>query len=358
MNTTDLKTYFNKHFSNGLPRVTERQHYVPVRYLATWSADKHRIAMRTIHSSPKMVGIRDVAVRSWFYEFAELDFVELKTIIDVINTNNPDSYERRAITKFFATSIVPNIAGRLVVSEDDEEAWSMLDLLSNNDFFDENSLRCFIIKFLAVKKNPNLAAKGFEMLRRNGSEMMLTGIENAAWPYLDKLLIGDTRLLTNRSEVVHVIEYIFLQMFRTVKLGQSLSLVAEGSDMPVDFAKPMIPYLQMVFAVQMSHKIVKQISKYELGVLLNDTEDNFITSDYPFIHLSDQLHCDFLFPISPTRIIYLGLRGEIKGKYRFLSTMDLRTVRMLNEKIATNAVEQIFATSIEELKTVSMFNNK
>ena len=356
MQVSDFKTYFDKHFPNGLPRVTERQHYVPVRYLIAWSADKRRIAMRTNNSEPKMVGIRDVAVRGWFYEFADLDFVELKTIIDVINTNNPDSYERQALSLFFAASIVPHIAGRLATSENDKEAWSMLELLIANGFYDENSQRCFTVKFLALKKNPNLAAKGFEMLRRNGSEMILTGMENAAWPYLDKLLEGDFSFLTNKSDVVHVIEYIFLQMFRTVKLGQLLSLAAKDSGTPSDFAKSMIPYLQMVFALKMSHKVMRQINQYELLILQNDAGNSFITSDYPFVHLSDQLHCDFLFPIAPRKMIYLGACGHLDKKHSFLRTIDLRTVRMLNEKIATNAVEQIFATSTDELKAYSMFS--
>lgn len=356
MQATNFKTYFDKHFPNGLPQVTERQHYVPVRYLATWGTNKCRIAMRTNHSEPKMVGIRDVAVRSWFYEFADLDFVELKTIIDVINANDPDSYERRAFTLFFSASIVPQIAGRLVASQDDEEAWSMLKLLIVNGFYDENSQRCFTTKFLALKINPDVATKGFEMLRRNGNEMVLSAMETAAWTYLDKLIAGDFSFLTKRSETVHIIEYIFLQMFRTVKLGQSLSLVAKDSDTPADFAKSMIPYLQMVFAVQMSHKVMKQISKYELLVLQNDTGNNFITCDYPFVHLSNQLYCDFLFPISPAKMIYLGVRGHLDEKYSFLHTMDLRTVRMLNEKITANAVEQIFATSTEELKALHLTN--
>ena len=351
MQVADLKAYFDKHFPNGLPRVTERQHYVPVRYLTPWGT-KHRIAMQVNRGKPKMVGIRDVAVRSWFYEFAELDFVELKTILDVINANAPDLYERRAFTLFFAASVVPQIAGRIVASENDEEAWSMLKLLIANGFYDENSQRCFIIKFLAIKKSPDVAKKGFEMLRRNGSEMILSGMENSSWPYLDKILVGDYSFLANRSEVVHIIEYVFLQMFRTVKLGQSLSLAAKDSDTPLDFAKSMIPYLQMVFSVQMAHTVMKQINKYELLVIQNDTGNSFITSDYPFVHLSDRLHCDFLFPISPQKLIYLGEKGHLGEKYSFLSIMDSRTVRMINKKIAANAVEQVFAATTDELRAL------
>ena len=355
MQAIDSKSYCDRHFPNGLPNVTERQHYVPVRYLNPWST-KHRIAMRTNHTAPKMVGIRDVAVRRWFYEFAELNFVELKTILDVINANAPDLYERRAFTLFFAASIVPQIAGRLVANTNDQEALEMLGLLTTNGLYDENSERCFMIKDLATKKNPDVAIKGFEMIRRNGSEGILCGMENAAWPYIDKILAGDVKFLQNRSDVVHLIEYIFLQMFRTVKFGQTLSLVAKDSDMPLDFAKSMIPYLQMVLAVQMSHKVMKQLDKYELIILPNNTGINFITSDYPFIHMSDCLHYDFLFPISPKNMIYLGSQGSLKDKYTFLSTFDLGMVRGLNEKIAANSVEQVFATSTDELMGLPIFN--
>ena len=356
MQAIDLKIYCEKHFPNGLPNVTERQHYVPVRYLIPWST-KHRIAMRTNHAAPKMVGIRDVAVRRWFYEFAELNFVELKTILDVISANGPDFYERRAFTLFFAASIVPQIAGRLVANKNDQEALEMLGLLTTNGLYDENSERCFMIKELATKKNPDVAIKGFEKLRRNGSEGIMCGMENAAWPYIDKILAGDVKFLQNRSDVVHLIEYIFLQMFRTVKLGQTLSLEAKRhSDTSSDFAKSMIPYLQMVFAVQMSHKVMKQLDKYELIILPNNTEINFITGDYPFIHMSDCMHCDFLFPISPRNMIYFGLQRSLKDKYSFLSILDLSVVRSLNEKIAANSVEQIFATSTDELMGLPMFN--
>ena len=98
--------------------------------------------------------------------------------------------------------------------------------------------------------------------------------------------------------------------------------------------------------------IMKQINKYELLVIQNDTGNSFITSDYPFVHLSDRLHCDFLFPISPQKLIYLGEKGHLGEKYSFLSIMDSRTVRMINKKIAANAVEQVFAATTDELRAL------
>lgn len=344
-----LEEFREKHFHDGLPKVSERQHYVPVQYLSSWKTGR-RIAVKVKGRAPKLVGLRDVAVRSWFYEFPNLNYVELKTILDCITGYS--SYERRVFTSLFAVSIIPQLAGRLVKGEDDYEAVEMIELLKERGMYDQSSSLCFNIRVLANRANPGMAEKVYELVRRNGSENILTAMENKTWSLWKKLLNGNAEILRSPHEVVSLVEYVFLQMYRTPKINQVFSQEAKGSDVPSNYAEAMIPYFRVIFAVQSSYRVMQRFRDYEIVLLRNASSRHLITSDYPFIHLAAELDSEFIFPISPTFAIYLGKKGNLESKYRFLLNLDCPAVDRLNRSIARGSVEQLFAKALLELEGI------
>lgn len=342
-----FREYWYKQFPNGLPHAVERQHYVPVKYLSAWKTGK-KIAMKSKNTEPKMVGLRDVMVESWFYQFPRLNLVELETIIDVMDIKS--EYERKSFTLFMGMSVVQDIAGRLVLNKMDGEAELMLNVLQDNDLYDELSERSLVIKQMALSRNPELCSKGYEVLRRNGAERVISVIEHHAWPLLDKAVRGNSSFLKNPSEFIGIVEYLFLQMYRTPRLDYVFSQTAKGKNVPEGFAKNMIPYLRMIFAVKASYRVMTSILNYEFFLVRNNSNINFITGDYPFAFLTDcKLDSDFVFPVSPKYAIYLGEKGCLKTKYNYLLHPTETTVYDINKKIAMSAVRQVLAKETCEL---------
>lgn len=344
--------YWYKQFPNGLPPAIERQHYVPVKYLEAWRTGR-KIAMKSKSTEPKMVGLRDVMVESWFYEFPRLNLAELETIIDVMDIKS--EYERKSFALFIGLSVVQDIAGRLAFNKMDGEGELMLNVLRSKGLYDEVCERSFMIKQTALHRNQELYSRGYEILRRNGAEKLMSAIEHNAWPLLDKAVRGEGHFLKEPSEFIGIVEYLFLQMYRTPRLDYVFSQTAKGKDVPVDFAKNMIPYLRIIFAIKATHRVLTSIINYEFLLVRNKSGVNFITGDYPFAHLTDyKLDSDFVFPVSPKYAIYLGEKGCLKREYGYLLNPTAKTVCDINEKIAMSAVRQVLANNVSELADVKV----
>ena len=219
----ELRDYWDKYCENGLPKVVERQHYVPVKYLEAWKTGR-RIAVKVGVAEPRMVGLRDVAVKSWCYAFSPLSLLELETVLDCAEPEN--DYERHAFTLLFAGSIVPQIAKWMANGDGDAEAQLMRCTLESKGFWSDVSEKAYIIRYLANMRDSELCDKGYELLRKGSAERIMTGIENSAWPYMRSVRNGKLGFMREPKGMAHWFEYVFLQMFRTMKFDSVLKNAA------------------------------------------------------------------------------------------------------------------------------------
>ena len=341
-----VREFLKKHTVNGVPKVTERQHYVPVHYLEAWRTGR-KIAAKIGNSPPKMVGLRDAAVKSWCYEFAPLSIFELETIIDCAEPKF--EYEHKMLSMLLAISIIPQLAGRIANNSNDGEAELMLNTIRNHGLLIPEAKKLFNIRYLATASNPELANKGFELFRKEGGERYMTGLENSAWPYLKKARDGHIGFLREAKSGIRLIEYIFLQMFRTPKLDSVFSNAVAGTDLSTNYAAHMIPYLRFIFAVKTTCEVVAHFEDFEFRLVRNKSDCRFITSDYPFVHLDKESFYEFLFPISPIMALYMGRKGHVKKLYPYLLSPNCKTIMAINSEMQKSAVNQTFACTCEEL---------
>ena len=341
-----VREFLKKHTVNGVPKVTERQHYIPVHYLEAWRTGR-KIAVKIGTNEPKMVGLRDAAVKSWCYEFAPLSLVELETIIDCADPRF--EYERKMLSMLIAVSVIPQLSGRIANNSNDGEAELMFSTIQSHGLLNSEAKKLFNIRYLATASNPDLANKGFELLRKEGGERYMTGLENSAWPYLKKARDGHIGFLREAKSGIRLIEYIFLQMFRTPKLDAVFSNAAAGTELLPNYAEHMIPYFRFIFAVKTTCEAVAHFEDFEFRLIRNTSDCRFITSDYPFVHLDKESFYEFLFPISPVMALYMGRKGRMNELYPYLLSPDRRVIMSINSAVQKSAVNQTFACTCEEL---------
>lgn len=342
-----IRDFLKKHTRDGVPTVTQRQHYIPVHYLEAWRTGR-KIAAKIGKNEPRMVGLRDAAVKSWCYEFAPLSLVELETIIDCAKPNF--EYERKMLSMLIAVSVIPQLAGRIANNSKDGEAELMLNTIQSHGLLIPEAKKVFNIRYLATESNPDLANKGFELLRKEGGERYMTGLENSAWPYLKKARGGHIGFLREAKSGIRLIEYIFLQMFRTPKLDAVFNNAASGTEFSPDYAEHMIPYFRFIFAVKITCEAVAHFEDFEFRLVRNTSDCCFITSDYPFVHLDRESFYEFLFPISPKIALYMGRKGSMNKLYPYLVSPDRNAIVSINGELQRAAVNQTFACTCQELQ--------
>jgi hypothetical protein len=248
-----------------------------------------------------------------------------------------------------AISVIPQLAGRVANNSDDGEAELMLNTIQNHGLLIPEAKKLFNIRYLATASNPDLANKGFELFRKEGGERYMTGLENSAWPYLKKARDGHIGFLREVKTGIRLIEYIFLQMFRTPKLDAVFSSAAAVTETPSNYAAHMIPYFRFIFAIKTTCEVVAHFEDFEFRLVRNASDCGFITSDYPFVHLDKESFYEFLFPISPKMVLYMGRKGNINSLYPHLLSPDRSAIMSINSAIQKSAVNQTFACTCEEL---------
>ncbi len=299
-----------------------------------------------------MVGVRDVAAGEWFYGYPKLNLQELELVIKFVDLT--DAYACTVATLLLACSVVPQIAGRLVANPHDCEARLMLEMLVKTGLYGEETSLVFGSRSLASLTNPKVADFGYELFRKEGAERPITGIENAGWPYLDKLLQGDCTFMHDPHQAVHWLEYFFLQLFRTPKFKQAMVQFAEEEGISEKSSCNVSSYVGLILAVETSATAMRNFNSLEFKILHNNTKISFVTGDAPFIEVGDSATNNLIFPLSPQLAFYLGDKTAPSFPHRYDNMTD-DTVLELNERLVAQCVNQVYAEKISDLATFDKF---
>ena len=328
--------YRRCHFPDGVPHGVARQHYVPCKYLESWASGR-KVAMRVRGSRAKMVGTMDVGVSQWFYEFDDLRLEELESLLKLIDMQN--EYECQIMSRLLSCSVIIQIARNWDDERKSGEARLMLHAIKQHNLYNGESDMCLSITRMALRADPMVAQKGYELLRKQGLELVISGIENASWPYLNMLCNGDARCLENPKLAIHVVEYIFLQMYRTPKLDAFVSEAETETDTALVVAKSMIPYLRVLLAVKAVYRTMVHLGDISLRLWRVEKEDRLVTGDYPFAHLPVGAD-SFVFPISPRSALLFGCKNLARHEI---------TASDVNCLVAKDSVNQIYAKSCDDI---------
>ncbi len=191
-----------------------------------------------------------------------------------------------------------------------------------------------------------------------------TIIENLARPIIDDLKLGNDQCLVQGKQMTNFCNFLAQQLFRTKKVKEKclegLNLLPENS-LGEDAFKVLFErnwwFLSYKLALNMGASLSATARTDYHTLIKNTTGIDFITSDCPVINIHDSMqskvpgkppeHLDLYFPISPK----IGYIISFTNTYNSLSSsVEEKTIKMLNRKIYLNSHQSIYGTSRESIR--------
>lgn len=268
-----------------MPELKKKHHYVWKHYLKAWSFNGQVNCIRNGKEFP--VSLEGIANKRFFYESIPLGENELKFILELIR------------------GVIPN---------------------------GKRNIGYILELYTYISKSDN------EYDRKCGIEDLHSIIESKFIPILDKLLNNDLSFFNNNSEKDWFAVFIGNQYTRTNKMKSNLL----NLDLEKYKINPKIiaPIMSLITAEVVANWIFYESN---LTILINESEEKFITSDQPIINIkSDNVvnekisEFELFYPISPNRAIYLSKEKLTKKEVKTAE------VKHFNSMIKKHSKDQLF----------------
>ena len=179
-----------------------------------------------------------------------------------------------------------------------------------------------------------------------GEEHFMCDVEKHFWPILQKLLDGDESIVLSDEETSRFIIYAIVQIARTPRIFS----VFEKSC-------PMYQNHKRFFLYKWLGERVANLTRhqdcFELSLIINQTQLEFITGDIPLLNLSNRghnpPHLDLFFPISPVKAVFFSENKRREIAFPSFKNPDRGTIDSLNRALCNNCMKMIFATRTTSL---------
>ncbi|GEO97838.1 DUF4238 domain-containing protein [Methylobacterium haplocladii] len=303
--------------------LTKNQHYVWCNYLREWTDKKGHIACYMLKERNSFcTKPENIAVERFFYELTDLNEIEQEWIDRLIErASNPEVRQMHRET----VGLFQNIF----------KMQSWLDLQQD----------------LADTARQSLQAK-LDVMRKTLGERWHTGIENLAFPLLEKLKNSDVDFYNHEQDRINFIHYISQQFFRTPKLR--VLQIRENHpyfDKGLDLDRTWFLESQ-IFATNVSAGIFLERNMYKFKFLTNETETSFITGDQPVISLGeDGIGFRLYYPLKPTLALIFE-KDAIAPLKTETKAMSLQ-VNYYNSQMLKFSYNQIYGLNKEHLQAVA-----
>ncbi|MDD4914622.1 MAG: DUF4238 domain-containing protein [Methylococcales bacterium] len=291
-----------------------RQHYVWKKYLEPWCVDGkvwcHRNGANPFHTNPI-----NVAVERDFYELTQLTkndilFIQ-KVAIDPIKNDTLRELNAGWISTF------------------------------DNIFRLNHSLR-------ATDWIPEEFIKELDKVMHNLDEDHHNELEHIAEVYLDSLHKGDTSFYRDDEDAVEFIYFLTSQYFRTKNIRDNVYRSFNSIAIKEVSIERAWPIMRNIFSTCVGFTLYAKRNEYNLVILNNESELDFITSDQPVqnVHAAGRVgelidEVEFYYPISPRRGVIISNDARYIGKTE--EAVGPVTVSYFNDVVMKSAYEQIFS---------------
>lgn len=238
-------------------------------------------------------------------------------------------------------------------------------------------IRQSINKFLDVNSTFNLINMNFSneeisyyhaLYESNTLENFHTEIESKAKLIIDPLKMGDFSILENTENLVVFIQFISQQLFRTKSYKENMILTAKKLDQVLAVKmEECWAIIAFFMGINFGFDLWVNRANNKYCLLLNETDEDFITSDYPVINVhpateiinldrpigNDEV--DLYYPISPKIACMINSSSKFpQGKVK----VSLAEVERLNIKIAKMANKGIIGNSEKIVKKYKVYIGK
>lgn len=291
-----------------------RQHYVWKNYLKPWSKDGHVYICSRGEIERK--GLKLVGQKDYFYKLKEISEADVEWIKNFINQSNSPSFKKTNLGFISMFNTLFQLKRHLNTKQ-----------LSNAEF-----------------------EKELKILEVNLEENFHSIVETKSTKYLQMILDGNSDFFKNDKDSIRFLHFLSLQYFRTnnMQKRQYSHFKPIGNESIVT----MWPILRHVFALNVASSIYNTRENYQLIILENNSDVDFITSDQPVINTysitsNGQDGLEFYYPVTPKIAILVTEKTEYKASDSI--NLNKNEVLWFNQAIVEACDEQIYATNLESL---------
>ena len=294
-----------------------RHHYVWRHYLDAW-APTGKVWCRRRGGAIFPAATKNVALQTDFYRLREMSARDLEFALSFI-----DAMQSPLVRKLAA-------------------GWVSM-------FTDIHSLKKMVE---ASGQVPPAVEEAFDIALNNTEEDLHAAVEGDAIAHLASLREGRTDVLDSDESFPGFAFYLAVQHLRTRALHQTTVATVQPPGVDMDAAWGLI---RIVLATGLSYNLSARRSQMRAELLAAPPDVEFLAGDQPLFNLhgvgppttSPPEDLALFYPISPDRALLLDFSPDSPGTgTRSLTSNE---VTDFNQMLATEAHEQVFATSREIL---------
>lgn len=335
--------------------LTRRQHYVPQAYLRHWGDANGNVVASINGKVLPPSGTTNFAVEVDFYAFvdltaAELDFL-FRTISQIMANENP----------LVDLGIVP-IFLNVLYFRGEKHDWSE----AYGEVFDafvpwmKKAKHVNLYNFLrkVAEGNAELKPEHVDAIEKetiSGFETLMTGIENSAWPVINKLLTNGTKCLKEEKNLRCLLLYLVNQCFRGPDYLKHIESVLPGRSREIGETPELAKYLRYIFPFHVLNNLLQTKDQRKVFIIDNRTDLEFITGDVPCAiyaeKRSPKTPMITFFPMSPRKAFLFGYKAAVNAylqKYGW-ELIDRSLVDWFNREVAASSQRFIFASKADIL---------
>lgn len=298
---------------------TKHPHFVYADYLDSWTRNTGKICVSR-GGEPFWTSPRDIAKEKDFYRLISLSESEKQVLYQWVVT-------------YGAYSLLKSYKQYELITE----------CLDDLEELGKDKLD------LSQEQREGLAS-AIDLLRNNIPEHYFSKSEHIIQNFIHHILL-DPSYFGGEIDESELVMAICTQYFRTKRMRDvmksSLSTHRQNSNNPVDCDK-----ISKVLLWAYGNVEENMASKYKVDLLLNESKEEFITTDQPVINLDADYNTDevptgltLYYPISPKYALFIS-----SDSTHTIKPIDEMKVAELNRKIAQASYECIFANSEELCK--------
>lgn len=334
---------------------TKRQHLVWRKYLSSWTdmpeTTDGKIFVYDIKTGEiRRSNINKVAVETYTYDISgrsEADELLCKSFLNY----------------WFRKNNLPIDANQFVFADGDAEK----DFIENQYI---SKVECEGLGYLNKLRNGDFPYSGESKLRQNIKlfeqnliTTLLTGKSTLSEQENDCIVSQSQELSKTKDERLSFFEFFANQFLRTIRGRKAVLDAIESTkkrfpekELYQRTTKCLFPLIMCANTLIMAYSLWK--GDFYLEILLNETEENLITSDEPIINLRvDYLNLpaeeisvmDLYYPVTP-KIGLLCKHGGSKNMKRAIK--EAEEIRMLNSKMFQGASRQVFSWREDDFKKI------
>lgn len=311
--------------------ITKRHHYVWRRYLRSWAIEEQIYCYR--NGKIFQTNIMNIGQEKSFYTLKNITETEIE-ILRNINKGMPD-----------------------IVRKSHEEIFKVI--------LEQNRLRKinYLIQKLQIE-NDEIKQIKIEMdnlineIDNNSYEYYHSEIENDIQNVINLILEKKIDFKNNRDMRNRFLNYAVRQYTRTKRMKKALTHVWNAVSTTCKIEDLGLKDLLIhIFSDKVSLGVINHKPEFEIFLIENNTDEEFITTDQPIINTymldstQEVSDLEFYYPVSPKLAILIA-KNAIETR-----TLSLEKVINFNKMMVMNADSQIYGTSEKILERYKNFLN-